>query len=826
MFHLHLKQNLRSIGFLLILITIMSSCGLLWWVNQVGLPEPWRAAIEAEAAKQGVHLKIGSLSYFPFRGVTASDVLFFADEECERELSRIERLILNFDQTKLVRGEFMITKVQLSDARVSMPIDPERPDSEMLEMKQVNALVSMPGNRRMEVHDASGVIAGIEVELNAQMMGYQQKRPPAADRSQDGQRRRMVASVIKEIKKWQFDENSPPRIKINVQGDLNDRSSLRASVSLKTNGMHRGGHSLQELKADAELQGNLLTITSLQARDARGRLNGVLDYNGETRDGRAEISSSLELSKLLYAWFGYQAGAWFSSRGTQQFDLEASFKLDEKNRPTIEAIGKIDCSKVSLKGVLFDRISSSISWQNEKIFLRDLVLSRHDGEARAKLLSEGSKVRLSLHSTLPTAVYEPFFTHQPLGIVLRSFSARKDASVDVTLDGSFNLADRHDWSYKGHGFVKNVNYHGVPVNHANCQFAVDHHHLDFYDGTVIFNYDDYSMRRAFDGPREATAKVGRIRYVADRKMVEVRDVHGEFWAAPMVRLFAPKIADSLEVYQFHRPPQLSGNGDVDVTPQGRTNLKVDFKSPNAATYTFLGKPIIMQKPEANVEIKGPQVIVKNLSFSAFDGDVSGEFIAQGNSNLTGNLKWSELQFLKIANTYDFKTQIGGEMTGYIDFAMKPGSVSSMQGSGLLAVHSSELFSVPIFGPITPLLRGILGDKRAGSERVKDAYFNFHINQGIVRTDDFRAMASSLVFTGDGSLDLSNQMLDMTLRMNTRGLLGLITLPLRPFYGIFQFRGTGPLRKTVWENAPFTPPNEQQKQVLLDPPKAKVIDESE
>ena len=67
---------------------------------------------------------------------------------------------------------------------------------------------------------------------------------------------------------------------------------------------------------------------------------------------------------------------------------------------------------------------------------------------------------------------------------------------------------------------------------------------------------------------------------------------------------------------------------------------------------------------------------------------------------------------------------------------------------------------------------------------------------------------------------------MTLRMNARGLLGLITLPLRPFAGLFQFRGTGSLKDPIWENLKFTAPQETQKQILLEAPKAKVIDGGE
>jgi hypothetical protein len=75
------------------------------------------------------------------------------------------------------------------------------------------------------------------------------------------------------------------------------------------------------------------------------------------------------------------------------------------------------------------------------------------------------------------------------------------------------------------------------------------------------------------------------------------------------------------------------------------------------------------------------------------------------------------------------------------------------------------------------------------------------------------------------VDLTARTIDFTARLNARGLLGLITLPLRPFYGLFQFRGTGPIDKTVWENVHFTSPPEEQNDLLLaPPPKARVVEE--
>jgi hypothetical protein len=150
----------------------------------------------------------------------------------------------------------------------------------------------------------------------------------------------------------------------------------------------------------------------------------------------------------------------------------------------------------------------------------------------------------------------------------------------------------------------------------------------------------------------------------------------------------------------------------------------------------------------------------------------------------------------------------------------------MNGIGLFALEKTELFSVPMFGPLSPLIGGVLGDRRAGFERAKNAFCNFNIKDGILSTGNFSTTTSSLVFAGEGEVDLKARTIDMTMRMNARGLLGLLTIPLRPFYHMFQFRGTGPLKDTKWENVMFTPPGAQQQELLLSAPKAKVVREDE
>lgn len=149
----------------------------------------------------------------------------------------------------------------------------------------------------------------------------------------------------------------------------------------------------------------------------------------------------------------------------------------------------------------------------------------------------------------------------------------------------------------------------------------------------------------------------------------------------------------------------------------------------------------------------------------------------------------------------------------------------MSGKGLVALEDGELFSVPMFGPLSGVISKVLDDKLAGIERAKTAFCTFDIQEGILRTRDFQSTTTSVTFTGDGAVDLEEKNIDFTIRLNARGLLGLITLPLRPLYGLFQFRGTGLIDKTEWKNVHFTtPPGEQNDFLLAPTPKARVVEE--
>ncbi|GAA5119131.1 hypothetical protein JIN84_22130 [Luteolibacter yonseiensis] len=826
MYHLHLARNLRTLAFLLIVAMVLGGVGVVWWANHTGLPAAWRMAIEQQVSKQGAFIKIGSLRYSLLQGIVATEVRVYSEPEHLREISRLERIILDFDKTKLARGILQLNKIQLDDADMVLPMDPQNPDTETLNITDANGTVFMPGDRRLEIRDAHGKIAGIDVALNARIIWYQQDGSKKQDDTNLGERRKLLAKILEELEKWKFDENQPPSIDITVEGDVNDFSTINAKLALEVHDMEKNGHVLHHIAVRADMAGDLLTINELVATDETGVFDGHIDYNIRSREGRFDVSSSLEVPELLSAWLALPMPKDIRLSGKQKLEAEGTFLLDERNTPQIRMIGHARCEEITFRGAKFDVVEGSFSWRDGNVFLRDVLLARPDGRAEGKVIIEPPLVRLQAHSTLPLGIYQQL-THgikQPIENILKDFSATPDTTLDITLDGSFDLKNRFAWAYTGSGNTKNLSYRGVPTNSARCKFSMNHHELDFYEGTADFDYTKYPLRKAFGGTDHGTAKVGRIRYDAEAKWVEVEDVRGAIWAAPVVRLFAAKVADSLEQYRFHQPPDMKASGVVDVTPQGRTALDITFASEHPADYVFLGENLTLGSPSGGVNLRGEKVEIANLKLTAFGGPVNGEINYLGGGRLAGELSWTKASISEIASAYDFEMKGGGDATGRIEFSLSGGKVETMDGQGLLALENTELFSVPMFGPLTPLVGSVLNHEGAGVQKAKNAFCTYIIRNGVISTNDFQTSTNSLNFAGDGSVNMVDRTVDMIVRMNARGvLLGLITMPLRPFSGLFQFHGTGPLKETKWESMKFTEPPEGQRELLLEAPKARAIE---
>jgi hypothetical protein len=224
---------LSSAVWLLLIALIPLGVIALFWVNSTGLPDDWRKAIEAEISKKGVHVEIASLTYIPLRGFSAENLRVFAEAERIHEISRFEQVRFVLDYSQLAQGEFRLRKIALSNARLSLPVDPERPSGAALHVSDLQGTILMSADRKLEIKDAHGDVGGVKISFNADLLVKASSSSKAEEERGKGKRRELIAKLVNEMKNWSFGIEDAPSIQLNVTGDLSDKNSLYADFQIQ-----------------------------------------------------------------------------------------------------------------------------------------------------------------------------------------------------------------------------------------------------------------------------------------------------------------------------------------------------------------------------------------------------------------------------------------------------------------------------------------------------------------------------------------------------------------------------------------------------------------
>lgn len=824
MLRLKIIHQLRTAVFLLVASTIAGGAGLLWWANSTGMPESWRNAIERNIAKHDIHIEIGALSLHPLQGIIAREVRVYADASRQQVISRLEGVILDLDNAKLAKGQFQLAQIKLSNAKLSLPVDPDRSDSEVIEITGIEGTFIPPGNRKMEIRNATGNLGGIEITINASILDDLSETRPSETRLSSEGERHLIDKFIRELRNWRFDPEAPPEVHVMIEGARSQPDQLVADISLKATSVEKNQHRLERLQGHARLQRNLLTVTSLEADDGRRQLSAHLDYNLTDKSGRFDIQSGLEIPELLQAWLGIRMPGDLVIAGDQDLQAAGMFDLSDRQSPDVHVTGKAKCNSAMLRGIRFDQMKSSFAWRNGDIFLKDLELVRPDGKVQGKVMIQDSLVRMDLNSSLLPHYYRPLFIGKPMEELIADFTSGGNSRFELELEGGFDLKDPRSWAYTGSANMENMQYRGVALAGAQTRLALSSAGLGFSDGNIEFDYANYPLALRFDGPDQGRLSFESIHYQrAGGREVRFEGLAGNFWPAPLCRMFLTRTADHLEAYQFHHPPGITGSGTIGLDAPENTRIELKFESKHAADYVLLGSVVTVGKPAALVTIAREGTTLEDFRFEVFEGKAIGAMHFPRGKPMSIDVDYSKLSMDSISENYKLKLECGGRTSGKLKFEMMPGKVASMQGKGNFSLIGAELFSVPMFGPLSSMMQVVLNDKRAGAERAKNAVCSYRIQNGILATSDFQTSTTSLVFVGVGSVDLNDMTMDMTMRVNARGLLGILFLPLKPFAGMFQFHGSGPLKDTTWKRVSFTDPDAKLKQ-LLEAPRRNVPDQ--
>jgi AsmA-like C-terminal region len=829
---IRIAHSLRTAVAVILFTLFLGGAGALLWLNHRGLPDSWRAQILKGFEEKGIFISVDSLRLDVLRGIVAGGVNVYSDASRARQVASLQELIIGLDLSKTSLSEVRVEKLQLRGGSLRLPVDPTVPDSRFLEIENVNAVLLMPGGRRLELREARGTVHGIRVELDAYLLGYRKRLFQVGspeDQAGQVQRRQFLDDFLKFMEPWQFSEAEPPVIQVRVEGDLDDSTSVRAVVQAYAKNLQRRSIHLSEVSAKGEIRGKLIALENLEIRDERGRLSGRLEYDMAKREGIFDARSSLDLLKMARSHLSDSMKT-LSFSSPPELNLHGNMAFPEGKDRQISLVGQINAKGLRFGKHRANQVKADFSWDGTKTFVDNIEIKHPEGTLTGRFFTDPTILRYELTTDLPPYLAVDFFKGQPLYDVLSDFTCSRNHRNRVHLWGSSDPNDPYAWTCKGVAEGYEMAYRGVPFHFGRVHLDLNHNYLDFNDGEVELDFSDYPLRKAHGGASTGHATVKQVRWDSIAKAVIVKDMQGTVWPAQVVRTFAKDLADDLEVFGFHQPPDVKASGRIGLfNRHEQSDLHVDVEANSPMDYVFAGKQLAPENVRINVRVLDKHTEANNIKFNLFEGLVRGNLdirYHQGEQTIIGDLDWTRMRLQSLSTAYGFDKAAQGYVSGRLAFDQLGNKTSSLNGEGHLLLEDGQLFSVPIFGPLSPVLSALLGSRKVGFQQAQDAFCTFKIREGILNSDDFYTSTQSMSFTGEATVDLNQLTMEMIMRMNARGLFSIITLPLKPLYGLFQFRGVGPLKEPKWDNVMFTSPPKRQEEKLMEIPKATSVQASD
>ena len=836
------RRVLRHLQVLLTTLVVLAAAALIlgaWWINRKGFTGEWADKITEEMNERGVHADFRSVRFSPWHGLMVRDVVVFADADREEVIAEIPRLQIDIDRAEALRGHLNLRQLKLRDAKISLPYQLPGPTPRDVSLENLTANVILNREGRLTLKDGVGSIVGIDFDLNLSLDGFnlRQLSPsqgpgPDPEPEEPGQ---FVTSLLRELSQWRFPGASPPRIEMTVAGDVRDRSNLNGTLALRAGELSRNNYTAEEVYLSAEYHRDRFVIDHFEFSDGAGKISGQAAYHLPARSGRYDISSGIHLGRLLRTCFGIDTLNQVMAPQAPTIKAAGRFVLgDEPGDIDLTAQGRVEVPPFVFRNHNFTSLSTEFSWRNGDIYLRDLDVRDARGGLQGDIRIKGDEILFEVVSSFFPEVFDPFIKDDgglDRTIKRADFDTDERARIEIAASGRVQKSNPRNWSSQGQAKLRHFSYNGVPLASATSDFRIDAESSSFENITASFDYRDYALHKRHGGPSEATVTATRIGYGRKTKVTTLDNIEGTAWPAPVLRLFAPKTANYVErTYRTHRLPSFVARGTVaERNPNEETSVEVDITIPGVTDYKFLGKDLQLSDATLDLRVGNRRVDVSNLTFDTFSGSGGGNITVLTPSGAparyNGQIKWTRLHLAEIGQTYGFEKAEQGLVTGFFKFDGTANRIRSLNGQGAIGLENGHLFYVPVLGPLSTILGEIVGDKRRSHEEARDASCTFAVENGVFHTSDFLTSTPSSTVTGEGQIDFNNSEIDMTMRMNARGLLGIITLPLRPLTGLFQFRGTGPLKNPVWRNSNFTSPARgKDDPIFRKPGRAQVVDE--
>lgn len=839
--------RLRVLFTTFVVLSIASIAAGLTYLHEKGFSNEYAERVADQMERYGIYADFDNLSLHIIRGLTANNVRFYQTAKHKVQIAELPSLAIHVDKTKLMRGKLKINTIAISDAHLTIPLVTDVENCPIIDISEVSGSIDLSGNQSLKTSDLTGTYEGIKVALNCNIWRNEAQKKELAFTLDSATKIARYNAFRQKLQSWSWPSDAPPRLLFTIEGNLSNPSKVDLSAELNASSIQHQNYQFDDVLITGNLYQNLVTLDRCEFTNQNQQFTATTDYDILQKNGRFIIDSSIDIQRFSRRLFNKRLLPSFSAAGRMKILANGQYQLPltDDQKLDLSMVGKIDSKDFSFRGASINHLTSDFSWNNGDLYLDQLAVDHSLGSLTGRLIIKDRTIRYDTSSSLPAKVYFPFIKSKQLVDSLSGLTFDKQSIIQVQAKGSINQDNLNEWDTYGHAKVENFSYNGVPAKSIQTDYSMDRESATFSNIVGTFDYSDYPLRKAYDGPPRGSFSVDQISFDWLSQSTDISQLRGSIWPAPVLRMFAPSIAEHLEEYRFHRPPTVSAAGRIcwATGAANSTRFLVGFSSSGDTTYRFLKKNVRLSKIKGQVTVLPDKVQANSLSAQLFDGNISGHLhVTPSNLAYSGRFQWSQVKLRGLSKTYGFDDIKSGTLTGSFKFRGKGNKVSTLNGHGNLALAQGDLFAVPLFGPLSSLINSVispLAKQKLLHDQAKNFSCNFSTKNGKFHTKDLTSATTNTTFTGEGWIDLNKETLDLTIRMNFRGLMGLAEVPMKvielPFQalkkvltgknvkGLRQFHGTGKISNPTWKFSPFEAPRDAKNDpIFRSPPKASII----
>ncbi len=747
--------------------------GALWYAAEKGFTKKWRGYVSDEFRKRGVEVTLRQLTLDPLRGLVAREVRIFDARDRRRTMAEIDEMALQVNFANLMRGKTFLDALELRDANLSLPLDPDEPRGPKLDIAGLNARLFLPPQQIYLAH-ADAEIFGVRVSAAGRLIHPQAFRLPAERRETISPG--WIARLVEEIGTLNF-EGEPPVLNITFSGDLAQPEQIFVDAALWGERLRRESYVLRSLYVAASYRGGVLDLKQLLATDAAGelRLSGL--WEPAVGKAHVQLRSSLDAPALVRSVGEFSWLDDFVFYAPPRLDLLCDFQSGAQ--PAVRALGRVESGKFACRAVVFESAAADFSWAGDRWSLREARLVRSGGEeATGDVLGVPGDFRARLRSTINPKALRPWLSGKAAE-TLAEFEFNQPPQITLEARGTAPALDAV--IVEGEVGMGAASFRGVPADSATAKVR--------YANRVL-------SIAPFRVERSEGSGDGSLHFDFRRDEVRLEKIRAHVNPPEVAMWIDPRLVKAILPYRFpSQPPNLLIDGLVHTKRGKTTRLAIQVDAPAGMDYTFLRKNLTAPQVSAKLLFTSDRLKISDLSAALFGGSLKGGAdisLVPSRPGHTASLSLENVDFARLTKLYFDYGDSEGRLNGRYEFTGRGEDARAMKGRGVLTVTNGNVFAIPFLGPLSGVLNGIVPGM--GHAVARHAAASFAIEDGVIATEDLVVQGNGFSMIGNGKLFFVDDKMDFDMRINAQGLPGVLLFPVSK---LFEYTADQKLSNPVW-----------------------------